>query len=143
MGGSLVIQFAAQNPEIRAVVAHSPFSSIDDTVATSVEALTGLPAFPFAPLIVFWAEREIGADSSEINSKRWIPSISPRPVFILMGGQDTQVSLKSGELLYAAAGEPKEFWFEPGLGHAAFDTELPEEFERRVVGFFEKYLLGG
>lgn len=143
MGGSLVIQYAALNPEIRAVVAHSPFSSIDDTVATSVKALTGLPAFPFAPLIVFWAEQETGLDSSEIDGKRWIPSISPRPVFILMGGRDKSISVMSGELLYEAAGEPKEFWFEPDLGHVAFDTELPEEFERRVVGFFQKYLLGG
>lgn len=142
MGGSLVIQYAALNPEIRAVVAHSPFSSMDDTVATSVEALTGLPAFPFAPLIVFWAEQMTGIDSADIDAKRWIGTISPRPVFILMGGQDKSVSVTSGELLYKAAGEPKEFWFEADLGHVAFDTELPEEFERRVIGFFEKYLLG-
>jgi len=37
MGGSLVIQYAAQNDNIRATVAHSAFSSLDDTVATSVE----------------------------------------------------------------------------------------------------------
>jgi fermentation-respiration switch protein FrsA (DUF1100 family) len=143
MGGFLVIQYAALNPAIRAVVAHSPFSSIDDTVATSVEAFTGLPAFPFAPLIVFWAEQMAGIDSADIDAKQWIGTISPRPVFILMGGQDESVSVASGELLYEAAGEPKEFWFEPDLAHVAFDTELPDEFEARVVGFFETYLGDG
>jgi fermentation-respiration switch protein FrsA (DUF1100 family) len=143
MGGFLAIQYTALNPAIRAVVAHSPFSSMDDTVATSVEAFTGLPAFPFAPLIVFWAEQMTGIESADIDAKQWIGTISPRPVFILMGGLDESVSVASGELLYEAAGEPKEFWFEPDLAHVAFDSELPDEFEARVVGFFENYLGDG
>lgn len=141
LGGSLVIQYAAQNPEIRAVVAHSAFSSLDDTVATSVEAFTGLPPFPFAPAIVFWAEQAVGFDSAGISAKSWIGEISPRPVLLLHGGADTVISAESGELLYQAAGEPKEFWFEPELGHTDFDTDMPAEFERRVVGFFDQYLM--
>ena len=141
MGATQAIQYASLNDKIVAVVAHSPFSSIDDTVAVSVTAFTGLPPFPFAPMIVFWAEQELGFDSAEIDAKLWVDDISPRPILILQGGQDTVVSVESGELLYNAAGEPKELWFEPDLGHAGFDTELPEEFEVRVVGFFDQYLL--
>ena len=140
MGATQAIQYASLNDDIGAVVAHSPFSSIDDTVAVSVKAFTGLPPFPFAPMILFWAEQELGFDSAEIDAKLWIDDISPRPVFILQGGQDTVVSVDSGELLFNAAGEPRELWFEPNLGHAAFDSELPEEFEARVVGFFDQYL---
>ena len=141
LGATEAIQYAAINDNIAAIVAHSPFSSIDDTVSTSVTALTGLPSFPFAPLVLFWAEQELGFDSAEIDAKLWIDDLSPRPILILQGGQDTVVSTNSGELLYAAAGEPRELWFEADLGHAAFDTELPEEFEQRVVGFFDRYLL--
>jgi fermentation-respiration switch protein FrsA (DUF1100 family) len=142
MGGSLAIQYAAQNENVRAIVAHSAFSSLDDTVSTSIEFFTGLPAFPFAPAIVFWAEQEVGFDSSEISAKTWIRQLSPRPVLLLQGGADTVISADSGQLLYDAAGEPRELWFEPELGHVAFDTELPEQFEVRVVGFFDRYLLG-
>lgn len=142
MGGSLVIQYAAENPAVKAVVAHSAFSSLDDTVSTSVEAFTGLPSFPFAPAIVFWAEQELGIDSSEVNAKLWIGAISPRPVLILQGGQDEAISVESGQLLYDAADEPKELWFEPALGHTEFDTELPELFEARVTGFYDRHLLG-
>lgn len=141
MGGTLVLQYASLNPEIRAVVSHSAFSSVDDTITISVEALAGLPAVPFAPLMIFWGERELGFDSAEIDAKRWIGEISPRPVLLLQGGQDSLVSADSGRLLYEAAGEPKELWFEPALGHASFDHELPEAFEQRVVGFFQRYLL--
>jgi fermentation-respiration switch protein FrsA (DUF1100 family) len=142
MGGSLVIQYSAQNEDIRATVAHSAFSSIDDTVATSVEYFTDLPAFPFAPAIVFWAEQEVGFHASEVSAKTWIGDLSPRPVLLLQGGADTAISPESGRLLYDAAGEPKELWYEPEIGHTDFDTELPEQYEARVVGFFDRYLLG-
>ena len=142
MGGSLVIQYAAQNRYIKAVVAHSAFSSLDDTVATSVGYFTGLPPFPFATMIVFWAEQELGLETSDINAKLWIRDLSPRPVLLMQGGKDTQISVSSGKLLYEAAGEPKELWFEPELGHSSFDKALPEAFEQRIVGFFDKYLLG-
>jgi fermentation-respiration switch protein FrsA (DUF1100 family) len=142
MGGSLVIQYAAQNPNIEAVAANSAFSSLNDTVATSVTHFTGLPPFPFAPLILFWGEQEGGFKASEIDAKKWISQLSPRPVFLMQGGADTVISVNSGELLYAAAGEPKELWYEPALGHTMFDESLPQEYEQRVIGFFDKYLSG-
>ena len=93
-------------------------------------------------MIVFWAEREIGFESSEISAKRSIRDVCPRPIFILQGGQDEVVSVSSGERLYEAACEPKELWYEPGLGHTDFDRLLPLEYEERVVGFFDRHLLG-
>ena len=140
-GGMLSIQFASQNQNIKAVVANSAFSSMKDTVATSVKHFTGLPEFPFVPLIVFWAEQSTGIKMEEIDATKWIPLISPRPVFLMQGGADTVVSPNSGQLLYDAAGEPRELWFDPELGHVEFDTERSEEYEMRVVAFFDQYLL--
>ena len=140
MGGSLVLQYAAQNPEIKAVVADCAFSSITDTVETSVKFFTGLPPFPFAPMILFWVERELGVNASTIDAKQWIGQISPRPVFLLQGGADEVVSPESGRRLYDAAKEPKELWIEPDLGHVQFLNKRPEEFERRLIAFYDKYL---
>lgn len=140
MGGSLVIQFAARHPDIKAIAADSAFSSLDDTVATSLKHYTGLPAFPFAPMVSFWAKVETGCDLSQVNAKVWIHQLSPRPVFLMQGGADTTVSRSSGELLYAAAGEPKELWYDPAAGHAKFATNKPA-YEQRLTAFFDKYLL--
>lgn len=141
-GGMLVIQYAAQNANIKAVVANCAFSSLNDTVSTSVTYFTDLPAFPFAPLIVYWAEQETGFKAEEVDATKWIAQISPRAVFIMQGGADLVISADSGHRLYEAAGEPKELWFEPELGHVAFDSEMRDEFERRIVEFFDRYLLG-
>jgi esterase/lipase len=140
-GGMLAIQFAAQNKNIKAVVANSAFSSLNDTVSTSVKHFTGLPDFPFVPLIVFWAESETGFKKEDIDATKWIAEISPRPVFLMQGGVDTVISANSGQLLYNAAGDPKELWFDPALGHVEFDTKRAEEYETRVAALFDKYLL--
>ena len=141
-GGMLVIQYAAQNENIKAVVADCAFSSLNDTVSTSVTYFSDLPAFPFAPLIVFWAEQESGFKTEDIDATKWIAEISPRPVFLMQGGADVVISADSGQRLFDAAGEPKELWFDPELGHVGFDKERAEEFEKRVAEFFDKYLLG-
>lgn len=141
-GGMLSIQYAAQNENIKAVVANCAFSSMSDTVSTSVRHFTGLPDFPFVPLIVFWAENMTGIQMEEIDTTQWIPDISPRPVFLMQGGKDTVISPESGQILYDAANEPKELWFDPELGHVGFDKERAEEYETRVSAFFDQYLLG-
>jgi len=140
MGGTIAIGYASENPAIRALVSDCAFSSISDTVATSVKFFTGLPAFPFAPGIVFWTERAIGGRVDDLDAKKWIGRIAPRPVLLLQGGADRVVSADSGARLFEAAGEPKELWFEPEVGHAEFLKTKPKDFEQRLVQFFGRYL---
>jgi uncharacterized protein len=140
MGGSLVIQYARLNPNVRAVVAHSPFSSVLDTVQTVVTWKTGLPGWLFGPFMLFWASREADCNLASVSAKDWIGDISPRPVFILDAGSDEVVSANSGEDLFAAAGEPKEWWQCQECRHHELDTVRPQEFEEKVVGFFDRYL---
>ena len=141
LGGTLSIEFAAREPRIRAVAANSAFSSLSDTVETSLRFFSGLPPFPFAPLITFWAEREAGFDHRDVDATRWIGRLSPRPVLLMQGGKDVVISVQSGQRLYDAAGFPKELWFDPDVSHARFDTARADEYERRVVALFDKYLL--
>lgn len=142
MGGAIAIQYAARNPAIAALVADSAFSSMDDTIATSVRHFTGLPAFPFASLIGFWIRESTGLTRDEADAKRAIARISPRPVFLMQGGADSVISPQSGQLLYNAAGEPRELWFDPALDHAKFFDQRREEYERRVIGFMDKWVGG-
>ena len=140
MGGSIALRYTAQNPRVRTVIADCAFSSIEDTAATSIRFFTGLPPFPFAPAIVFWAERQFGGRASDLAATKTIHQISPRPVFLLQGGADVVVSPESGRKLFEAAGDPKEMWWEPDVGHAQFLKQKPVEFEKRVTGFLDKNL---
>jgi pimeloyl-ACP methyl ester carboxylesterase len=140
LGATIGLQYAAVNPGVRAVVANSAFSSLDDTIETSIRFFTGLPPFPFAPMIAFWAEREAEFSSSDVDATRAIAQISPRAVLLMQGGKDYVISPSSGQRLFDAAGEPRQLWFDAGVRHAGFDTARPEEYERRVVAFFDRYL---
>ncbi len=51
------------------------------------------------------------------------------------------VAPPSGQLLFEAAREPRDLWFDADLGHVAFFDNRPAEFEQRVVRFFDRYLL--
>jgi uncharacterized protein len=100
-----------------------------------------LPPFPFVNFATLIAEYETGYKQEDVNIMNYIGLISPRPVFILQGGQDQYVYPDAGEKLFNASGEPKELWFEAEQEHVFFDRDYPEEFERRVVGFFDRYVL--
>ena len=141
LGGTLAIQVAARTPGIRAVAANAPFSSLNDTLETSIRFFTGLPPFPFAPLIAYWAEQSTGIRVRDIDATRAIGAISPRPVLLMQGGADEVISTSSGQILYDAAGEPKSLWFDPQVGHARFDTARPDEYERRVLALFDSALI--
>lgn len=141
MGAVTVLLHASQNPHIRAVVADSPFAALKDSISKGVESLTDLPAFPFAPLIEYYAEQETGSTASEVAPVEHIAQISPNAVFLLQGGLDDVLPIDSGQRLYDAALEPKELWYEPQVGHTGFIDALPQEYEQKVIGFLDRYLL--
>jgi fermentation-respiration switch protein FrsA (DUF1100 family) len=66
-----------------------------------------------------------------------IGEVSPRPVYIIQGMADRKIPLESGQLLYDAAGEPRILWTEPGVDHLEMHSTYPEEYERRVIAFFD------
>jgi len=141
-GAVTLILATAQYPEIKALVGDSPYAALQDEIATGVKAFTGLSPFPFAPLIQFFAERKAGFTADSVAPIHHIAQIAPRPVFLMQGGADSLIPIDSGRRLYDAAGEPKALWFDPALGHVQFDTARADEYERRVVEFFNAYLLG-
>lgn len=140
MGGALSIKYAAENANIKAVVSECAYDSFDNTLGVSVVAFTGLPAFPFANIIKYFMERKLGFDIGEYDPINSIAQISPRPVFILTAGKDATVDPTGGQNLFDKAGEPVEYWYESEYKHNGFRTENLEEYEKRIVGFFDKYL---
>jgi fermentation-respiration switch protein FrsA (DUF1100 family) len=141
MGGATAIRAMARYPQVRALVAESTFTSIEDNVSESITALTGLPPFPFAPLVVWFGEQEAGIDMEQVAPVDAIGTISPRPVLIVHGERDSVISPENAPRLYAAVGEPKEIYLIPDAGHGGLPQVQPEEYRQRVVGFFDRYLL--
>lgn len=141
MGGATVIRAAARLPEVSAVVAQSTFTSLADNVANGVEKVVGLPPFPFAPLVVAFAERESGVRLNDVRPIDDLPALAPRPILIVHGALDDLIPVANAHALYAAAQEPKELYLLPTAGHADLLQIGGVEYVQRLTGFFDRYLL--
>ncbi len=135
MGAVTMIRATARNPEIEALVADSPFVTLEDELDVR---------FPYPllnPLIRFFAERETGLSFDLVRPVDDIGLISPRPVFIIQGMADTMVPLDSARRLYDAAGEPRQLWTEPDAPHMNMYSYYRTRYTKRVIKFFDTYLL--
>jgi len=144
MGGGTGILYTAENEGISALATGSAFAFTPDTVEVFVKHELGTPDWLtpiIARFLLFWTQREGDFKSDDVDTEKVICNISPRPVFIIQGLQDDKISPDNGQLLYDAACEPKEIWLLPDAGHVNFEQFEPEEYEQRLVSFFEQYLL--
>ena len=65
--------------------------------------------------------------------------IAPRPL-LLIAAPDSRHGEELNRGYYRAAREPKTLWEIPESGHTGGLTARPAEYERRVVGFFDRAL---
>jgi alpha-beta hydrolase superfamily lysophospholipase len=140
MGGALSICYAASDARIRAVVAQSPYASMRHSLSQGIKYFTGLPAFPFVPLMRLFSLPYVDLDAEYISPVAMLSRLEHTPVMILMGGADEVVNPDGAEKLYAAGGETTHLWFEPELNHVNFHTEMEETFEEKIVDFFNASL---
>ena len=139
MGGAVAITTAGQISDIDAVVADSAFADRSRLISMAVRNV--LPT-PFDHLTVMFARMQ-GMSVDENLPSEHAGMISPGALMIIQGDEDHLVEVEDARLLYANAKEPKELWVVPDTPHvSAYMTER-EEYERRVLGFFDRHLRGG
>jgi uncharacterized protein len=142
MGGATGILAASKNQQIQAIAVEGVFSELKEEVGIGIQVQTPLPAFPFDAIFMYIAEHQTGYRFRDIAPVKAIGKISPRPILIMQGGKDQRIHKNSGESLLAAAGEPKFYWLEPSAAHVEIYQAAPKDYEKHVVDFFNRYLLG-
>ena len=139
MGAAAAIIAAAGTPAIEAVVADSSYARLD----RSVERITQRLWRPLAWLASYRArlgERFIGVPLAAVAPVEAIAKVSPRPVLIIHGRQDRLTDVGDAYALYHACGDPKTLWIIERAGHGRTRRVGPEEYDRRIIGFFRQYI---
>ncbi len=118
LGGAVAVYTVATSPfrdRVKAVILESTFSSYRMIAREKIAAsIIGWPLqYPLSYLV-----------SDERSPVDYISRLSPIPVLIMHGSQDTIVPLHHGRLLYEAAAQPKQYW-ELNLGHVKSWTDPP------------------
>ncbi|HXV95334.1 MAG TPA: alpha/beta fold hydrolase [Gaiellaceae bacterium] len=136
VGGELLIEAAAENDGLAAVVSEGAGErSWRETMLQGSGAWSQLPTVVALNGII----TVITGDPPPPSLEDLVGRISPRPLFLIyatngQGGENLNPQY------YEAAGEPKEIWEITTGGHTGGFEAEPEEYERRVLAFFENAL---
>jgi uncharacterized protein len=139
VGGELLLETAAHSHDLRAVVSEGAGSRSIGEELDRRGTDNWLAAYPVAAMIS--AGTAIFSNTlPPPHLKDLVGQISPGAVFFIYTnhGVDTE-DLKPQ--YYEAAREPKAIWKIPEAGHTGGLTVRPSEYERRVVGFYNRALL--
>src|SRR5713226_8910246 len=140
MGAGIVLQSAAADPRIEAVVAEAPFASLREASYD----YAGLQKFPwlgktlFAPgawTLLYRNGKIAGFPVAEVSPQNAVAARAI-PVLLICDEKDVVLPCRHSEMIYAAARGPKQLWVVPGAFHTAALGFQPEEFHRRVLSFF-------
>jgi dienelactone hydrolase len=138
VGGEMMLQAAAESNDLKAVVSEGAGSR---SVREVIEKKAWFDIPTYAVLTAGTAL--FSNQAPPPNLKDLVGRIAPRSVFFIysthgVDGEEKQLNPK----YYAAAGEPKQSWEIPEASHTGGIVARPKEYERRVIGFFDRALLG-
>lgn len=137
LGAQISILAAARSDQINAVVADGPCC----TTAADFPPPDGVKSWYYAlyDTVFFPMLRWRTGVSDPLSIREGVSLISPRPLLLIGSGSERD----SVEYHSDAANEPKELWIIPEAGHIGGLAARPEEYESRIVDFFDRALSVG
>jgi len=141
MGAGIALQTAGADRRIEAVVAEASFADLQEAAYD----YAGLRQYPWlgktllAPgawLMVYRGGKLAGFPASDVSPVKSVAA-RPFPVLIICDEEDHALPCRHSGMIFRAARGPKEFWRVPRAYHTAAIGYEPEEFRKRVLGFFE------
>jgi dipeptidyl aminopeptidase/acylaminoacyl peptidase len=140
IGADITILEAASDPRIKAVVADGSWPTLRGYMNASLSDAILHPTWMFSPLAVKVMELRTGANVDQVAPVKVIARISPRPLLLIQGLADTDVTPHNAVVNYGAARSPKTLWMVKGQGHE--DTVSPggASTSPRVGAFFRRAL---
>ncbi|HLW52759.1 MAG TPA: alpha/beta fold hydrolase [Candidatus Angelobacter sp.] len=144
-GAALMLQSLAAEPRYCAVVVESPFSTAREM---SFERISGPlhlgPWFgktigrPIVDTAVLYARWRYGVDLFKPSPLDAVEH-STVPVLLIHGERDRNISPRHSLMLARSAPDHVQLWLVPKAGHTAAWAAAHQEFEARVLGWFQSH----
>lgn len=131
MGAAVVLMAAA--PQVQAVVADSPYQSVDALIQRLFSYFGPVKA-PFVWLMRLYGRLFYGMDSSAYVAKITVPTL------LIHGGADTFIPPTHSIALLRQYPDKAQLWIVAGAAHGMSYARDPVEYQRRVRAFFARYL---
>lgn len=140
MGGAVAIAAAGRFPSVRAVTTDSVYADLAKTIARSQWLTYHIPRVPVGQCSLWGTEFRLRTRLRDLDPVRNVSRMAPKPILIVHGQADIGVPVKEAQAVYQASQGAKELWIVPGAAHASCYYMAPEEYTRRVTGFFRDVL---
>jgi len=138
MGGAAVV-LASPALEVDAMVLEAVYPDIERATADRMERYFGAWARGLGRLLIMQLPLRAGIEKGALRPIDRVGAIKA-PKLIIVGAKDRHTKLDESRELFAAAAEPKEFWVVEEAAHVDVHQMVKEEYERRILDFFEKRL---
>lgn len=141
MGAAEVLQLAAIEPRVKAVVADSPFSSFESIGSDRIRQMVPLLAwcrYPIAQVSRLYVRLRYGVDLVDANPMAMAPLVR-QPVLLIHGSLDTNVDPKHSAALLPLY-QHAERWYVDGCKHVACYGMNPSVYMQKTLGWFESAL---
>lgn len=141
MGGASALYAVGFDPNIcDLLIADSAFSSLKSVMYYAFTLKSGLPYYPFLPVIErvvnFWANCDISKTCPYESLKKF-----NKPIFFIHSCVDEVVPPSDSLLLFSyATNEKNKLWIGPKCGHGRLRKDFSEIYRKKITKFIRKAL---
>ena len=135
LGAEVLLEAAAREPRLRAVVADGPTRPMDGTRVND----PGPVGRAFGAV---WGQavRGISGTREAPSLLPIVPRIAPRPVLLIAGGVGAPAEIPANRAYRDAAGPTAQLWELPDAGHTGGLHTHPDAYARRTLAFLDHAL---
>ena len=134
LGGVTATLGAAKDSRVEAVVAEGGFYDLAADIVNKGGTNSPWETIMFQSILVSF-RFETGVRARDVSPISVIDQISPRPLFLIYGELEAGQTHPQEQL--DRAGEPKQLWIVPEAWHGGYLDVAGEEWEERVIAFFD------
>lgn len=137
MGAAVAIQAAAIDPRIRAVVAENSFATLRSIFDDYQRRMIKLPFHYLRNLVIKRSELIARFRANDVSPLDAVRNLSI-PLLVIAGERDALINAEYSRRIFAAAGEPKEFYPIPGASHSDTWAVGGTRYETTILGFLRR-----
>ena len=130
----------AQDPALKAIVADSPYASLEQVVERQFFFLPGPTKWPLVALTKVYAWLLFGLRITDAVPAEAATELR-NPLLLIHGDADSQIPVEHSREIYASANPATtQIWIVPGADHGFAHALASYQYEIRVREFFDRHL---
>lgn len=140
--GAATVMMTSGEPlptNVKAIIEDCGYSSVNEELAYQLNELFSLPPFPLIQVTSLMTKIRAGYFFGEADAIKQLEK-NQLPMLFIHGDADTFVPYEMLDKVYQATTGPKEKYIVPGAEHAKAYSIDPENYQKTVSSFLEKYV---